>query len=70
MDALIDRAQSHTASHRRIPTLTDLAQILEQAETSEHVLIQIQPEALELLQDREGADHIMLTLLAFQHRYL
>jgi hypothetical protein len=70
MDALIDRGQSHTASRRRIPTLTDLAQTLEQAETSEHFLIQIQPEALELLQDREGADHIMLTLLAFQHRHL
>ena|GEM_PF-6377489 len=70
IDAFIDRAQSHAASHRRTPPLTDLAQTLAQPATEEYILIQIQPKTLELLQDREGADHIMPTLLAFQHGHL
>ena len=50
-----ERAQSHTASHRRTLMLTDLAQALAQAATKEHLLIHIQhvqrvaiPEALML----------------------
>src|SRR5260370_13832247 len=70
IDALIERAQSHAASHCRTPPLANLAQTLAQTTTKKHILIQIQPEALELLQDREGTNYIMLTLLAFQHRHL